>query len=83
MTGYERKSGGYPVVWEPDDSAAALDALVNVSGTGVSAESALPSESDLPSDGLVNLNDQPDVQQAVRDEHDRLTTDTTDGGTSG
>jgi len=69
--------GRNTVEWEPDDSAAARDALVNVDGTGVS------SQSDLPSDGIVDLNGQPDVQKAVRDEYDRLTSDTTDGGTSG
>jgi len=79
MTGWKRTAmdGRNTVEWEPDDSAAARDALVNVDGTGVS------SQSDLPSDGIVDLNGQPDVQKAVRDEYDRLTSDTTDGGTSG
>lgn len=74
MSGYKRtsKDGKFSVAWQPDDSQAALDALVAVDGTGVS------DESDLPENGLVDLDDQPDVQQAVRDEHQRLTTD---GGT--
>jgi hypothetical protein len=69
--------GRNTVEWQPDNAQAALQALVNVDGTGVA------SESDLPEDGLVDLDDQPDVQAAVRDEYDRLTSDTTDGGTSG
>jgi len=69
--------GRNTVEWQPDNAQAALQALVNVDGTGVA------SESDLPEDGLVDLDDQPDVQQAVRDEYQRLTGDTTDGGTSG
>jgi len=79
MTGYTRHSsdGRYTVKWQPEDERAALKALVNVDGTGVT------SESDLPDGGLVELDGQPDVQQAVRDESDRLTSDTTDGGTSG
>jgi len=78
MTGYTRfgADGRNTVEWEPDDAQAALDALVNVSGTGVSAES------DLPSDGLVNLDGQPDVQAAVRDEYERLTSGTSGGTTS-
>jgi len=76
VTGYKRDSGRYKVTWEKDGQEA-LDALVNVDGTGVT------SESDLPSDGLVDLDGQPDVQQAVREEYQRLTGDTTDGGTSG
>jgi len=79
MTGFERTNTNdrYRIEWEPDDSQTALDALVAVDDTGVA------SESDLPSDGLVDLDGEPDVQQAVRDEYDRLTSDTTDGGTSG
>jgi len=79
MTGYSRISadGRCEVEWRPDDTQAALNALVNVDGTGVT------DESDLPQDGLVDLDDKPDVQKAVRDEHARLTNDTTDGGTSG
>jgi len=79
MTGYTRTAldGHNTVNWQPDNTQAAHNALVNVDGTGVS------SESDLPEDGLVDLDDQPDVQQAVRNEYARLTSDTTDGGTSG
>jgi len=77
MTGYEIDLGYGYRQWQPDDSQAALDALIAVDGTGVA------DESDLPEDGLVDLDDHPDVQQAVRDEYDRLTSDTTDGGTSG
>jgi hypothetical protein len=79
MTGYRRTTtdGRYSVTWQPDDEQTAVDALASVDGTGVA------DESDLPSDGLVDLDGQPDVQQAVRDEFERLTTDTTDGGTSG
>jgi len=77
MTGYEIDLGYGYRRWQPDDPQAALQALVAVDGTNVS------DESDLPEDGLVDLDDQPDVQQAVRDEYDRLTSDTTDGGTSG
>jgi len=69
--------GRNTVEWQPDNAQAALQALVNVDGTGVT------SESDLPENGLVDLDNQPDVQQAVRDEYERLTSDTTDGGTSG
>jgi len=77
MTGYQVDLGYGYRRWQPADSQAALQALVNVDGTGVT------SESDLPDGGLVELDGQPDVQAAVRDEYDRLTTDTTDGGTSG
>jgi len=79
MSGYQRTNtnGRYPVVWQPDDSQAALEALVTVDGTGVT------DESDLPDNKLVDLDGKPDVQQAVRDEYQRLTSDTTDGGTSG
>jgi len=77
MTGYKSDLGFGMKRWEPDDSQTALKTLVNVDGTGVA------SESDLPEDGLVDLDGQPEVQQAVRDEYDRLTSDTTDGGTSG
>jgi len=79
MTGYKRTNmdATLPVEWQPDDSQAALKSLVNVEGTGVT------DESDLPEGGLVDLDDQPDVQQAVRDEYARLTSETTDGGTSG
>jgi len=79
MTGYQRTTtdSRYPVKWQPDNAQAAVDALIAVDGTGVNAES------DLPDNGLVDLDGQPDVQQAVRDEYDRLTSDTTDGGTSG
>jgi len=73
MTGYTRTAmdGRNTVKWEPDDSQAALKSLVNVDGTGVT------SESDLPEDGLVDLDDQPDVQAAVREEYQRLTDDST------
>lgn len=79
MTGYTRSAldGQNTVKWQPDDPAAALDALVAVDGTGVSDESGLPD------DGLVDLDGQPDVQAAVRDEYARLTSNTTDGGTNG
>jgi hypothetical protein len=50
---------------------------VSVDGTGIS------SEADLPEDGLVDLSGQPDVQQAVRDKYDQLTTATSGGTTSG
>jgi len=73
MTGFERRNTNdrYRIEWEPDDSQAALDALVAVDATGVT------SESDLPEDGLVDLDDQPDVQAAVREEYQRLTDDST------
>jgi len=77
MTGYEVDLGYGYRRWQPDNAQAALDALIAVNGTEVA------SESDLPQDGLVDLDGQPDVQQAVRDEYQRLTSDTTDGGTSG
>jgi len=79
MTGFKRMNmnGRYRIEWEPADSQAAVNALVNTDGTGVS------SESDLPDDGLVDLDGKPDVQTAVREEYARLTGETTDGGTSG
>jgi len=67
MTGYEVDLGYGYRRWRPDDSQTALQALVNVDGTGVS------SESDLPSDGLVDLDGQPEVQAAVREEYNELT----------
>lgn len=69
MTGYIRtnQKGKYDVYWQPDDSQAALQSLVHVDGTGIS------SESDLPDDGLVDLDGQPDVQQAVRNKYNELT----------
>jgi len=73
MSGYQRtnQAGRYRVEWQPDDSQAAAQALVNVDGTGISGES------DLPDDGLVELDDKPDVQAAVREEYQRLTEDST------
>jgi len=46
MTGYEIDLGYGYRQWQPDDSQAALDALIAVDGTGVA------DESDLPEDGL-------------------------------
>jgi hypothetical protein len=79
MTGWKRTAldGRNTVKWRPGDSQAALDALVSVDGTGID------SESDLPDDGLVDLDGQPDMQQAVREQFDDLTTDTSGGSTGG
>lgn len=73
MTGYEINLGYGYRRWQPNDAQTALQALVNVDGTGVT------SEADLPEDRLVDLDGQPDVQAAVREEYQRLTTDTTEG----
>jgi len=71
MTGYEVDLGYGYRRWQPGNSQVALNALIGVDGTGVT------DESDLPEDGLVDLDDQPDVQAAVREEYQRLTDDST------
>jgi len=60
-------NSGHEIEWSPENEQKAIEALAAVDGTGVT------SESDLPSDGLVDLDGQPDVQARVREKYQDLT----------
>lgn len=47
---YERNQDGIIVEWAPDDEELALQAMEDVDGTGVSDESTLPNDANVPVD---------------------------------